>query len=136
MEKFSKYAKNAILIANAEALNQKSETISTIHLLSGLLKIKNCIAYKILNIFNLNSCSEKYQIEDILVESFERAKREADLGIISTKHLLLGILLTNCAAKQFIVDFGLDLDLLEYKARNWIGEEEFSEELFFYDRSI
>jgi ATP-dependent Clp protease ATP-binding subunit ClpC len=142
-------AQRAILIAQEEAHNLRNDYLGTEHLLLGLIKIEEGVAYKVIENMGVDPDEIISQIESFIKEQkhnsvdsykeeeviltprakrvLELAEREAvNLGdtYISTEHILLAILHEGGGvAVKILAENGIDMARFEESIYSMIGEK-------------
>ncbi len=158
MDRYTKKAEAALKNARAESKTLGQDYIGSEHLLMGLLRTENSVAYELLNQFGVKldsvrdlmqefarpdeqtitiSRSIEYtpRLKDVLDEA-ERLAGMGGLSEIGTEILLLAILRTNsCMAYKMIQTLGVDMRKLYTEVMGVIDRPELSRELSKSGRS-
>ncbi|MGC8721010.1 MAG: ATP-dependent Clp protease ATP-binding subunit [Caldisericaceae bacterium] len=142
-------AQRAILIAQEEAHSLRNDYLGTEHLLLGLIKIEEGVAYKVIENMGVDpeeiitqiesfikeqkhNAADSYKEEEVILTPrakrvLELAEREAvNLGdtYISTEHILLAIIHEGGGvAIKILTDNGIDLAKFEESIYSMIGEK-------------
>lgn len=120
-------AQQALQNAKALAVSLEESTVSTLHLLAGILELKSSLAHNALAALNVDIITMRRNVKSILKATaekgeskytsnlkrsllFARKEQEAfDSGMIGTEHLLLGLILNSeCRASIYLRSIGFE----------------------------